>query len=104
MILSAPDMQLESSLCTKYGGTCLHYAKSPEFVALLTDGDRCDVNAVSKTGHTPLHVMVQRQRLECSLALLCAGADVRRTLPGGDTPLHQAVKVGQSLQMSETDE
>ena len=86
-------MQVNTSLCVKYGGTGLHYAKSPVFVELLTKQGRCDVNHVSKTGHTALHVMVQRQRLECALALLCAGADINFKLRSGDTPLHQAVKV-----------
>ncbi|XP_038067725.1 85/88 kDa calcium-independent phospholipase A2-like [Patiria miniata] len=92
-ILGALDIQLDSMLCVKYGGSALHYAKSPAFIKLVTKRrGTFDVNLLSKTGHSPLHIMVQRQRLECVLALLCAGADVGVALPGGDMPLHQAVR------------
>ncbi|XP_033630973.1 85/88 kDa calcium-independent phospholipase A2-like [Asterias rubens] len=90
--MKAPDAQLCSSTCVKYGGTALHYAKSAKFVDLAIKHGKLDVNAESKTGHTPLHVMIQRQRLECAMAILCAGANVNVRVPGGDTPLHDAVR------------
>ena len=94
--LNTPNMQLDNNTCVKYGGTALHYAKSPKFIDLVTKHSKCDVDYASKTGHTPLHVMVQRQRLECAMAILCVGADVNVRVPGGDTPLHQAVRVSNS--------
>ncbi|XP_022084989.1 85/88 kDa calcium-independent phospholipase A2-like [Acanthaster planci] len=91
--LQAPDMQPDMMLCVKYGGSALHYAKSPVFIKLVIERrGTFDVNLRSKTGHTPLQVMVQHQRLGCVVSLLCAGADVNASLPEGDTPLHQAVR------------
>ena len=52
-----------------------------------------DLDALSKTGDAALHVMIKRLRMECALTLLCAGADVNKRGPEGDTALHMAIQV-----------
>ncbi|XP_071960521.1 85/88 kDa calcium-independent phospholipase A2-like [Antedon mediterranea] len=77
----------------KHGGTPLHWAKEQSFVDLVLKYD-CDIDAVSKSGDTALHIMVRRQRFPCLMALLCAGADPCIKALNGDSPLHTAVKAG----------
>ena len=54
----------------------------------------CDVDAVSDTKHTPLQVMLMKDRMECVYELFCYGADCNIGDSNGDTPLHWAVQVG----------
>ena len=53
----------------------------------------CDINTHSDTGHTPLHVMLQKDRRDCIMELLIFGADTRKIDNCGNTPLHIAVQV-----------
>ena len=53
----------------------------------------CDVDAVSDTKHTPLQVMLMKDRMECVYELFCYGADCNIGDSNGDTPLHWAVQV-----------
>ena len=91
--------------CAKHGGTPLHWAKEPGFIEAILKQEH-DLDVLRRTGDAALHVMVKRLRLECTLALLCAGADVNAKGPDGDTALHMAIKVsmcgvGQSREMSQ---
>ena len=55
----------------------------------------CDVDAVSETRHTPLQIMLIKERMECVYELFCYGADCNIGDSNGDTPLHWAVQVHQ---------
>ena len=55
-----------------------------------------DLEAGSKDGETPLHIMVKTKRLACTVALLSHGADVNALGMENETPLHMAVKVDET--------
>jgi len=58
----------------KNGGTPLHWAKTKNLSLILLELG-CSINARNFNGETALHVMVQRDRFECIVALLSHGAD-----------------------------
>lgn len=75
----------------KHGGTPLHWSSSREvLLELIVRG--CDVNAVNFEEKTALHVMVERNRLECVVALLSNEAEIDLRDEDGNTPLHLAIK------------
>ncbi|XP_052068311.1 85/88 kDa calcium-independent phospholipase A2-like [Mytilus californianus] len=75
----------------KYGGTPAHWVRKREVAErLLKLG--CDVNIASDTGHTPLHVMLKKDRRDCIMELLVHGADTRAGDVYGNTPLHVAIQ------------
>ncbi|KAG1713900.1 85/ calcium-independent phospholipase A2 [Nymphon striatum] len=77
----------------KNGGTPLHWVKSvPCLEALVELG--CQVNASNFNSDTPLHVLVERERLACVVNLLSFGANPNIHGSNGYTPLHIAVKTG----------
>uniref|UniRef100_UPI00358E67F7 85/88 kDa calcium-independent phospholipase A2 isoform X3 n=1 Tax=Myxine glutinosa TaxID=7769 RepID=UPI00358E67F7 len=76
----------------KYSGTPLHWVKTAEAVRYLTERPS-EVEARSRSGDTPLHVMVMRGRISCALALLAAGAEANAAGHHGDTPLHIAMRL-----------
>ncbi|XP_055519327.1 85/88 kDa calcium-independent phospholipase A2 isoform X1 [Leucoraja erinacea] len=90
-ILEADPEQAHSA-DTHHGGTPLHWVKKAEMIRLLMDHG-CSLNYLSKTGETPLHIMVKRERFECALALLVHGADTNVKGQNGNTPLHLAMKL-----------
>uniref|UniRef100_H3AC52 phospholipase A2 n=1 Tax=Latimeria chalumnae TaxID=7897 RepID=H3AC52_LATCH len=91
-ILEANPSQLHAE-DRDYNGTPLHWAKHAAIARMLIDHG-ANVNSVSKTGETPLHIMVKRERFGCILVLLTHGADTNTQGENGNTPLHLAMKVG----------
>ncbi|MEE6512485.1 hypothetical protein FKM82_019531 [Ascaphus truei] len=75
----------------RHGATPLHWAKTAEMALLMIERG-CDVNSLSKTSDTPLHIMVKRDRFDCAMALLTNGADPNARGEHGNTPLHLAMK------------
>ncbi|XP_078387740.1 85/88 kDa calcium-independent phospholipase A2 isoform X1 [Cetorhinus maximus] len=90
-ILEADPRQIHTE-DAHYGGTALHWAKKADMVRLLTNHG-CALNYLSKTGETPLHIMVKRGRFECAMVLLVHGADTNAKGESGNTPLHLAMKL-----------
>uniref|UniRef100_A0A4W3GN38 phospholipase A2 n=1 Tax=Callorhinchus milii TaxID=7868 RepID=A0A4W3GN38_CALMI len=76
----------------RYGGTPLHWAKNREMSMLLLERG-CNVNYLSKSGETALHIMVRRARFPCAMVLLTHGADPNCKGEHGNTPLHLAMKL-----------
>ena len=54
---------------------------------------KSNLNAKSKSGETPLHVMLAKNRQDCVLELLLHGADASIGDQDGNTPLHSVVMV-----------
>uniref|UniRef100_A0A673HF04 phospholipase A2 n=1 Tax=Sinocyclocheilus rhinocerous TaxID=307959 RepID=A0A673HF04_9TELE len=75
-----------------YGGTPLHWAKTAEMSRVLLDRG-CNVNYLSKTGESPLHILTKRGRFEAAMTLLTHGADPNIKGQDGNTALHLAMKV-----------
>lgn len=75
----------------KHGGTPLHWSSSRE-VLLELAGRGCDINAVNFEEKTALHVMVERNRLECVVALLSHEAEIDLRDKDGNTALHLAIE------------
>ncbi|NXT85428.1 ASB10 protein, partial [Zapornia atra] len=79
------------------GKTALHEAcaaASPGCVRLLLHAG-ADPEAVSESGHKPLHLCKSQDSLECAQQLLQRGASVNsRTEEEGDTALHVAARHG----------
>ncbi|VEN62812.1 unnamed protein product [Callosobruchus maculatus] len=77
----------------KSGGTPLHWANSRLVIEALIDVN-CHINAVNFESKTALHVMVERNRLDCVVALLSRQADADLGDKDGNRPIHLAVKIG----------
>ncbi|XP_051764257.1 85/88 kDa calcium-independent phospholipase A2 isoform X3 [Ctenopharyngodon idella] len=75
-----------------YGGTPLHWAKTAEMSHVLL-GRGCNVNYLSKTGESPLHILTKRGRFEAAMTLLTHGADPNIKGQDGNTALHLAMKL-----------
>ncbi|XP_053392788.1 85/88 kDa calcium-independent phospholipase A2-like isoform X2 [Mercenaria mercenaria] len=75
----------------KHKGTPLHWAKTREVTELLCKLG-CDVDCLSGTNHTPILVMLMRNRADCLMELLGYGALCSIGDSNGDTPLHIAVQ------------
>ncbi|XP_077082940.1 85/88 kDa calcium-independent phospholipase A2 isoform X3 [Siphateles boraxobius] len=75
-----------------YGGTPLHWVKTPEMSRILLDRG-CNVNYLSKTGESPLHILTKRGRFEAAMTLLTHGADPNIKGQDGNTALHLAMKL-----------
>ncbi|KAL4239748.1 85/88 kDa calcium-independent phospholipase A2 [Mactra antiquata] len=76
----------------KYKGTPLHWAKTREVTELLCELG-CDMNIRSCTEHTPLMIMLMKNRVESLMELVCYGAECNQGDSNGDTPLHMAVQL-----------
>uniref|UniRef100_A0A336LZK7 phospholipase A2 n=1 Tax=Culicoides sonorensis TaxID=179676 RepID=A0A336LZK7_CULSO len=75
----------------KFGGTPLHWSSSRKVVTQLIQRN-CDVNALNFNQQTALHVMVNRERLECVMCLLSHEALIDLKDNHGKTPLHIAIE------------
>ncbi|GFS11115.1 85/88 kDa calcium-independent phospholipase A2-like [Elysia marginata] len=75
----------------KYGGTPIHWAENAESIQKLSFFG-CSPNMLNNEGNAPLHVMMQKSRRECMMALLCHGADCNIKDAVGETVLHKAIK------------
>ncbi|KAJ8319089.1 hypothetical protein KUTeg_004180 [Tegillarca granosa] len=78
------------ALDEKNRGTPVHWARNKEMIELLYRMGS-NLNLQSKTGHTPLHIMLEKSRRDCTMELLCFGADSCISDYDGNTPLHHAV-------------
>lgn len=75
----------------KNGGTPLHWSTSREvLLELILRG--CNVNAVNFDEKTALHIMVEKNSIECAVALLAHEAEVDGVDKDGNTPLHIAIE------------
>lgn len=74
----------------KFGGTPLHWAKSRAVVETLLDMN-CHIDMVNFEKKTALHVMVDRNRMGCAVALLSRNANPDLGDTFGNRPLHLAV-------------
>ncbi|XP_023312464.1 85/88 kDa calcium-independent phospholipase A2 isoform X3 [Anoplophora glabripennis] len=77
----------------KNGGTPLHWSSSRQVIEALIDVN-CHINALNFEAKTALHVMVERNRLECVVALLSREANADLGDKDGNRPIHLAVKGG----------
>lgn len=75
----------------KNGGTPLHWSSSREVLLELAECG-CDINAINFEEKTALHVMVERNRLECVVALLSHEAEIDLRDKNGNTALHLAIE------------
>ncbi|TRY96989.1 hypothetical protein DNTS_001428, partial [Danionella cerebrum] len=75
-----------------YGGTPLHWAKTAEMSRLLLNRG-CNINYLSKTGESPLHILTKKGRFEAAMTLLTHGADPNIKGQDGNTALHLAMKL-----------
>ncbi|XP_062989591.1 85/88 kDa calcium-independent phospholipase A2 [Elgaria multicarinata webbii] len=75
----------------RYGATPLHWARNAEMTRLLIEYG-CEVNAISATGESALHIAVRRGRFDCTMVLLTHGALPNTKGKDGNTPLHFAMK------------
>uniref|UniRef100_A0A8C1PSD6 phospholipase A2 n=1 Tax=Cyprinus carpio TaxID=7962 RepID=A0A8C1PSD6_CYPCA len=53
----------------------------------------CNINYLSKTGESPLHILTKRGRFEAAMTLLTHGADPNIKGQDGNTALHLAMKL-----------
>lgn len=53
----------------------------------------CDVNSVSNSGDTALHIAVMRDRFDCVMVMLTYGANAGARGEHSNTPLHLAMLV-----------
>lgn len=75
----------------KNGGTPLHWSTSREvLLELILRG--CNVNAVNFDEKSALHIMVEKNSIECAVALLAHEAEVDIVDKDGNTPLHIAIE------------
>ncbi|XP_007433520.2 85/88 kDa calcium-independent phospholipase A2, partial [Python bivittatus] len=75
----------------RYGGTPLHWARNAEMTRLLIEFG-CEVNILSATGESALHIAVRRGRFDCTMVLLTHGAMPNTKEKDGNTPLHLAMQ------------
>ncbi|KAJ8030488.1 85/88 kDa calcium-independent phospholipase A2 [Holothuria leucospilota] len=76
----------------KYNATPLHWAKTAGSQQVLLES-HSELDTRSNTGDTALHIMVKRQRFECFMGLLLAGAHPDIPDNEGNSPLHTACKL-----------
>uniref|UniRef100_H3DNC9 phospholipase A2 n=1 Tax=Tetraodon nigroviridis TaxID=99883 RepID=H3DNC9_TETNG len=90
-VLKADSGQLHAE-DSAYGGTPLHWAKTAEMCRVLLEHG-CEINYLSKTGESPLHIMTKKGRFEAAMVLLTHGANANLKGQDGNTALHLAMKL-----------
>ncbi|XP_054897288.1 85/88 kDa calcium-independent phospholipase A2 isoform X1 [Poeciliopsis prolifica] len=90
-ILKADPSQLQAE-DSMYGGTPLHWAKTAEMCRMLLDRG-CEINYLSKTGESALHILTKKGRFEAAMVLLTHGANANLKGQDGNTALHLAMKM-----------
>ncbi|XP_072240776.1 85/88 kDa calcium-independent phospholipase A2 isoform X3 [Leuresthes tenuis] len=90
-ILKADPGQLQAEDCV-YGGTPLHWTKTAEMCRMLLE-QGCQVNYLSKTGESALHILTKKGRFEAAMVLLTHGANANLKGQDGNTALHLAMKM-----------
>ncbi|XP_076272916.1 calcium-independent phospholipase A2 VIA isoform X3 [Rhynchophorus ferrugineus] len=90
-LLDHPNTLYQNDM--KHGGTPLHWANSRQVIDALLDVN-CNINAVNFEHKTALHVMVERNRLNCVVALLSRQAKINLPDKNGNHPIHLAVTCG----------
>ncbi|XP_032077398.1 85/88 kDa calcium-independent phospholipase A2 isoform X1 [Thamnophis elegans] len=75
----------------RYGATPLHWARNAEMTRMLIEYG-CEVNALSSSGESALHIAVRRGRFDCTMVLLTHGAMPNTKEKNGNTPLHLAMQ------------
>ncbi|XP_017268949.1 85/88 kDa calcium-independent phospholipase A2 isoform X1 [Kryptolebias marmoratus] len=83
------QLQAEDSV---YGGTPLHWAKTAEMCRMLLERG-CEINYLSKTGESALHILTKKGRFEAAMVLLTHGANANLRGQDGNTALHLAMKM-----------
>ncbi|KAF7217832.1 85/88 kDa calcium-independent phospholipase A2 isoform X1 [Nothobranchius furzeri] len=89
-ILRADPSQLQAE-DSMHGGTPLHWSKTAEMCRLLLNHGS-DVNYLSRTGESALHILTERGRFEAAMVLLTHGAHANLKGRDGNTALHLAMK------------
>ncbi|XP_027727331.1 85/88 kDa calcium-independent phospholipase A2 isoform X5 [Vombatus ursinus] len=89
VIINMDGSQIHSK-DSRYGGSPLHWAKNAEMAQMLLSRG-CDVNSVSSSGDTPLHIAVMRDRFDCVMVMLTHGASAGARGEHSNTPLHLAM-------------
>uniref|UniRef100_A0A3P9HHU2 phospholipase A2 n=1 Tax=Oryzias latipes TaxID=8090 RepID=A0A3P9HHU2_ORYLA len=90
-ILKADPSQLQARDAV-YGGTPLHWTKTAELGRMLLECG-CDVNYLSGTGESALHILTKKGRFEAAMVLLTHGANANLKGQDGNTALHLAMKM-----------
>ncbi|KAM3865360.1 85/88 kDa calcium-independent phospholipase A2 [Diretmus argenteus] len=75
-----------------YGGTPLHWARTAEVCRMLLERG-CQVNYLSKTGESALHILTKKGRFEAAMVLLTHGGNTNLKGQDGNTALHLAMKM-----------
>ncbi|XP_061576461.1 85/88 kDa calcium-independent phospholipase A2 isoform X2 [Cololabis saira] len=75
-----------------YGGTPLHWSKTAEMCRLLLECG-CEINYLSKTGESALHILTKKGRFDAAMVLLTHGANANLKGQDGNTALHLAMKL-----------
>lgn len=77
--------------CAKHKSLPIHWSKTAEDVRVLVEHGS-DISYMSSTCDTPLHIMVNKDRLDAAIGLIFQHADINVKGKDGNTALHLAIK------------
>ncbi|KAL1005708.1 hypothetical protein UPYG_G00062670 [Umbra pygmaea] len=94
------ECQARTDVKDNNGETPMHCAAKQDSPAIIQIcrmllDNKCEVNYLSKTGESPLHILTRRGRFEASMVLLTHGANPNLRGMDGNTSLHLAMKMEQ---------